>query len=183
MKKSFTQRNLRQKAKLKPHIAPSNFKLNAKEIAKCRSTFNLCDTKHRGTINIYELQDSMRALGQNVSQTDLQSLITYGVEQPAEEDIELFLSKIGIDFHDFIRLLEVLKEQYMNSDTDMDSLDAFVAMGGNSDKSGEISAAKLTKTIIDFGLTIDIEKLIREADTDNSGLIDFDEFSEMLNIQ
>ena len=132
-------------------------------------------------INIYELQDSFRALGQNVTQNDMFKLLTYGVEAP-DEDHEAFFATIHIDFHDFVRLLEVLKEQFMNSDTDMDTLDAFVAMGGEPDKSGEISASKLTKTIIDFGLTIDIEKLIQEADTDNSGLIDYDEFSEMLNI-
>ena len=32
----------------------------------------------------------------------------------------------------------------------------------------------------DFGLTIDIEKLIRETDTDGSGKVDYAEFKEMM---
>ena len=35
--------------------------------------------------------------------------------------------------------------------------------------------------IKEFGLTIDIEKLIRETDTDHSGLIDYDEFKKMMS--
>jgi len=37
------------------------------------------------------------------------------------------------------------------------TVDAFVAMGGNPDKSGQIRAEKLVKTIKEFQLTIDIE--------------------------
>jgi Ca2+-binding EF-hand superfamily protein len=36
------------------------------------------------------------------------------------------------------------------------------------------------KAISDFGLTIDIEQLIEEADQDGSGFIDFEEFTAML---
>lgn len=32
----------------------------------------------------------------------------------------------------------------------------------------------------DFGLTIDMERLIREVDTDHSGFIDYQEFSVMM---
>ena len=37
------------------------------------------------------------------------------------------------------------------------SVDAFIALGGNADKTGEISTEKLRGIIKDFGLTIDIE--------------------------
>ena len=37
------------------------------------------------------------------------------------------------------------------------AVDAFIALGGNSDKSGEISTEKLRAIIKDFGLTIDID--------------------------
>ena len=32
----------------------------------------------------------------------------------------------------------------------------------------------------EFGLTIDIDRLIREVDTDHSGLIDYQEFAVMM---
>jgi len=47
--------------------------------------------------------------------------------------------------------------------------------------SGCISAKKLEATINQFGLTIDIKKLIEEADTDGSGEIEYDEFKQMFD--
>jgi len=49
-------------------------------------------------------------------------------------------------------------------------------LGGSTDKSGEISTEKLRAVVKDFGLTIDIEKLIRETDSDGSGKVDYEEF-------
>lgn len=37
------------------------------------------------------------------------------------------------------------------------TVDAFVALGGNEDKTGEISVEKLKMVINEFGLTIDIQ--------------------------
>lgn len=42
-------------------------------------------------------------------------------------------------------------------------------MGGNGDKTGEIIADNLINIIKEFQMTIDIEKLIKEVDKDNSG--------------
>ena len=61
-------------------------------------------------------------------------------------------------------------------------LDAFVAMGGQSDGDGAIDASKLIETIKgEFEMTIDIEKLIEEIDEDQSGQIEFDEFTALLS--
>ena len=49
-------------------------------------------------------------------------------------------------------------------------------MGGNKDKTGEIIADRLINIIKEFKMTIDIENLIKEVDTDGSGYIDYDEF-------
>ena len=46
--------------------------------------------------------------------------------------------------------------------------------------SGSVSTSKLRDTILAFGLTIDIDALIRETDTDASGFIDFEEFQVMM---
>ena len=60
-------------------------------------------------------------------------------------------------------------------------LDAYVAMGGEADGGGCVDAQKLIDTIkIEFGMTIDIEKLIEEIDEDGSGEIEFDEFKALL---
>jgi Ca2+-binding EF-hand superfamily protein len=60
-------------------------------------------------------------------------------------------------------------------------IDAFVAMGGNEDTSGNVDAELLIRIIKnEFELTIDIEGLIKEVDTDGSGVIEFGEFKELL---
>ena len=59
-------------------------------------------------------------------------------------------------------------------------IDAFIALGGNADKTGNVQADKLRGIIKEFGLTIDIDRLIREVDTDHSGLIDYQEFAVMM---
>lgn len=59
---------------------------------------------------------------------------------------------------------------------------AFVAMGGNSDKSGCINTERLIQVIRnEFEMTIDIEKLIEVIDADNSKSIDYDEFKSIFS--
>ena len=67
---------------------------------------------------------------------------------------------------------------------DEDALEAFIAMGGNKDRSGLVNLDFLVKTIQeDFGLEIDIKKLIKDIDTDSSGEIDFFEFKSLLQLK
>lgn len=62
------------------------------------------------------------------------------------------------------------------------AVDAFVACGGNSDKSGHVRRETLVKIVKeDFGLTIDIEKLIDDIDEDRSGEIEYAEFKQLLS--
>lgn len=54
-------------------------------------------------------------------------------------------------------------------------------MGGKEDKSGRISKRSFEKVLRDgFGLPINVEKLLREADEDRDGEVDFQEFKFLL---
>ena len=76
----------------------------------------------------------------------------------------------------------VEKRENERGSSEQDLLDAFVAMGGETDGEGHIDAEKLIKTIKDdFEMTINIEELIEEIDEDGSGQIEFDEFYKLLN--
>ena len=80
------------------------------------------------------------------------------------------------------QVIETQKERAAQFDDESDLIDAYVACGGNADKSGCVSADMLIKIIKhDFGLTIDIEELIRAIDTDGSGEIEFEEFKTLLS--
>ena len=71
---------------------------------------------------------------------------------------------------------------YKGVSNEEDTLDAFVAMGGESDGTGSIDAQKLIHIIKDeFKMTIDIEKLIQDIDDDNSGKIEYNEFMNLLS--
>ncbi|CAG9567127.1 conserved hypothetical protein [Leishmania major strain Friedlin] len=59
---------------------------------------------------------------------------------------------------------------------DEDTLKAFVALGGEEDGSGEILASTLRDAICGFGLTIDIDSMIRTVDVHNSGVLDYVDF-------
>ena len=91
-------------------------------------------------------------------------------------------SNLGIiKFGNFRLIVQQIREQRGEGSNEDDLMDAYVAMGGDSDGGGCVDAEKLIKTIRDdFEMTIDIEALIAEADEDGSGEIEFDEFRDML---
>ena len=62
-----------------------------------------------------------------------------------------------------------------------DTIEAFIALGGNQDKTGSVTTESLKSIIDQFELSINIQELINEYDADNSGYIDFEEFSAMLS--
>jgi Ca2+-binding EF-hand superfamily protein len=84
-----------------------------------------------------------------------------------------------IDFEQFLAIV-VNQRKQDRPIHDNDTLSAFVAMGGNSDRTGAIQTEKLTAACEEFGLTIDIDSLIKEVDDDGNGTVDFDEFTMMM---
>ena len=64
----------------------------------------------------------------------------------------------------------------------MTSVAAYVACGGNPDKTGCVNRDVISRIIkIDFGLEIDINKMMDAVDEDGSGEMEFDEFELLLN--
>ena len=62
------------------------------------------------------------------------------------------------------------QKKFQGASNEEDTLDAFVALGGESNKEGSIDAAELIRIIKhEFEMTIDIEKLIEDIDEDGSG--------------
>lgn len=92
-----------------------------------------------------------------------------------------------IEFSEFLKLYGKHSKALRDDDEEDDLgklylVDAFVAMGGNKDKSGIIDTERLINVIRhQFEMTIDIEKLIEEIDQDQNHTIDFDEFKRLLS--
>lgn len=144
-------------------------------------------------------------------------------QNPTEEEIFQMISQVDddnsgeIEFAEFMKVIEIQKASAAKVSDETDTIEAFVALGGNADKTGEISTEQLRAVVKvrlfdttfppvrvmplrsvhikslhnlkprsfffllqDFGLTIDIDKLIRETDADGSGQVDYPEFKAMM---
>lgn len=145
--------------------------LSQQEIEKAHDAFEKFDVDHSGCIDAWELKEAMKSLGQN----------------PTDEEVFGLLAQVdtdgsgNIDFQEFLQVIEKQRDSQGDTGEDWDMVSAFVALGGNADKSGEIDIDKLRDMITKFELTIDIEGLIEETDKDGSGLIDYGEFKAMLS--
>ncbi|KAG2378695.1 hypothetical protein C9374_007843 [Naegleria lovaniensis] len=109
------------------------------------------------------------------------------LDTPFNED-ELFDYVQKLQNDEFVTIQELVNliENQKKQDRpvhDNETVSAFVAMGGNFDRTGVISTEKLKGAVMEFGFTVDIEGIIRDVDDDGNGTVDFDEFCQMINMK
>lgn len=144
--------------------------MTQEEMKSCRVFFNNFDRSKSGTINGWELQIALEAMGQN----------------PQEEDIRGIISQLGaektgtLDFTQFLKAIQMQREIEKRQDNESDFLAAFVAMGGGADRAGSVSSDKLRKVIKeDFGLTFKIDELLEDLESD--GALTYGEFKQLFS--
>ena len=106
-------------------------------------------------------------------------------QYPPSREIAFCLESFGgkVSFNNFCNYCSYLKKKSSKPEPkDVDTLRAFVALGGGGDRSGDISTDDLRSTCKHFELTIDIDRMLAEVDEDGSGTIDYDEFKGMWEI-
>eukprot|EP00397_Hematodinium_sp_SG-2012_P068413 GEMP01110943.1.p1 GENE.GEMP01110943.1~~GEMP01110943.1.p1 ORF type:complete len:149 (+),score=46.13 GEMP01110943.1:116-562(+) len=137
-------------------------------IQKCREAFNTFDADGSGTIDTQEMKLLLEAIG----------------EAPTEEELFRFMSDVDedgtgeIEFAEFLRAFEKQRGGAEQLEDEEDTIDAFVALGGELDKTGFIDTKSLIRTVKeDFGMTIKIERLVEELDKDKDGKLNFTEFA------
>jgi len=113
---------------------------------------------------------------------DLRTILSELGQYPSDGElkycVEAFDGKMG--FNAFTTYLSFLKRRFKRPEPkDLDTLRAFVALGGGHDRRGDINAENLRNACRHFDLTIDIDAMIKEVDTDNSGKLEFEEFRSM----
>ena len=88
-------------------------------------------------IDALELKATLNAMGQN----------------PTEEEIFQMISQVDddnsgeIEFAEFIKVIENQKTTAAKANDETDTIDAFIALGGQPNKTGEISTDKLKEVI------------------------------------
>ena len=111
--------------------------LSQEDIDGCRQAFLAFDKDRSGTIDVWELRQVLEALGQAPTEDELFQMIS-------EVDDNMSGS---IDFGEFLKVVESQKNRAENLDDENDMIDAFVASGGQPDKSGHVRRDTLVKII------------------------------------
>lgn len=159
-----------------PRPAPSlsrapQLALSPAEAERCRDAFVALDGG-TGELQLRHVRVALQRLGLYPSEESL--FATVSAVDPEGKGV--------LPLRQFSQLVAALAAVCSaGAPMDTSTIDAFVALGGNRDQTGVISTEKLRDVVInEFRLPINIDKLIDEADSDASGFIDFDEFTQML---
>ncbi|RMY99908.1 hypothetical protein D0864_03898 [Hortaea werneckii] len=135
--------------------------LTEEQVSEFKEAFSLFDKDGDGQITTKELGTVMRSLGQNPSESELQDMIN-------EVDAD---NNGTIDFPEF---LTMMARKMKDTDSEEEIREAFKVF--DRDNNGFISAAELRHVMTSIGekLTDDeVDEMIREADQDGDGRIDF----------
>ena len=110
----------------------------------------------------------MRSLGQNPTEAELQDMI-------AEVDTD------GNGTVDFPEFLSLMARRMKDSDSEEELKEAFRVF--DKDQNGFISAAELRHVMANLGERLtdaEVDEMVREADVDGDGRINFDEFVKVM---
>ncbi|KAF5354284.1 hypothetical protein D9756_007224 [Leucocoprinus leucothites] len=137
-------------------------------ITEFKEAFSLFDKDGDGTITTKELGTVMRSLGQNPTEAELQDMIN-------EVDAD------GNGTIDFPEFLTMMARKMRDTDSEEEIKEAFKVF--DKDGNGYISAAELRHVMTNLGEKLsdaEVDEMIREADIDGDGQINYDEFVKMM---
>jgi calmodulin len=142
--------------------------LSEEKIAEFRAAYELFDKDRDGKITTKELGTVMKNLGQNPNEAELEQMIK-----------EVDLNGDGtIDFKEFLGLMV---RKMKDTDTEEELLEAFKVF--DKDGNGFITTHELRTVMTTLGESLtpeEIEEMVREADIDGDGQINFNEFIKMM---
>ncbi|XP_033106702.1 calmodulin-like [Anneissia japonica] len=141
--------------------------LTEEQVEEIKEAFTCFDTKGEGSISAASLKEVMKNLGQ----------------EPSDEEIQNMISEVGcgesgsIDFDDFLVMMAHVM-QCANQEEELK--EAFRMFDG--DGNGVISIDELRQVVEGLGhLSPDeVEDMIKEADIDGDGQVNYEEFVEMM---
>ncbi|XP_004302046.1 PREDICTED: calmodulin-like protein 11 [Fragaria vesca subsp. vesca] len=142
--------------------------LSEEQIAEFQEAFCLFDKDGDGCITIEELATAIKSVDQNPTAEELQSMIN-------EVDID---GNGTIEFGEF---LNVMVRKMKENDADEELKEAFKVF--DKDQDGYISPNELRNVMINLGERLtdeEAEQMIREADLDGDGLVNYEEFVTMM---
>eukprot|EP01129_Flabellula_baltica_P009017 TRINITY_DN3619_c0_g1_i2.p1 TRINITY_DN3619_c0_g1~~TRINITY_DN3619_c0_g1_i2.p1 ORF type:complete len:519 (-),score=85.21 TRINITY_DN3619_c0_g1_i2:219-1775(-) len=169
--RSFVRRENLRKGVNTPRDSQERIKLPPEEIARIREIFNLFDKDHSGAIDREEFRHFMNAIGDPVTETEADSIIS---------QIDTDGNGV-IDLEEFIYFME---DNANDADVDCEQtiMDLFYLF--DKDHSGTITTPEFKQMMMNINdgtlSESDIDKIIKDLDTDGNGEIDLEEFTEMV---
>ncbi|KAG2499977.1 hypothetical protein HYH03_002262 [Edaphochlamys debaryana] len=134
-----------------------------------REAFSLFDKDGNEKITTKELGIVMRSLGQNPTEKELQAMIR-------EVDTD---GNGTVDFNEFCKLME--NRQLQTQDQEEMLREAFKMF--DRDGNGQINASELRHVMTNLGEALtdeEVDAMIREADVDADGSVNYEEFVRMM---
>ena len=142
--------------------------LSDKTLEQCKQVFDLFDKNKDGSITTNELGDIMKALGANPTKEELQQMLN-------EVDTD---GSGKIEFREFF---DLFTKRMKEPSTENDLIEAFKLF--DKDGNGVISAKELKNVMSTLGETIsedECKEIIKEADIDGDGFINYHEFVKIM---
>ncbi|XP_061496310.1 calmodulin-like protein 3 [Rhineura floridana] len=143
--------------------------LSEEQIAEYKEAFLLFDKDGDGAITTKELGTVMRSLGQNPTEAELQEMI-------AKLDAD------GSGTVDFPEFLSLMARKIQNCDGEEEIRRAFRVF--DKDGNGYVSAAELRHIMTKLGEKLtdeEVEDMIKEADVDGDGQVNYEEFLRIMS--
>ncbi|KAH3743691.1 calmodulin D [Pelomyxa schiedti] len=142
--------------------------LTEDQVAEFKEAFSLFDRDGDGNITSAELGTVMRSLGQNPTDAELQQMI---------RDVDAN----GNNQIDFTEFLSMMSKKMKDEDSEDEIREAFKVF--DKDNNGFISAAELRHVMTNLGEKLseaECDEMIKEADVDGDGQINYEEFVKMM---
>ena len=133
-----------------------------------KDAFEMFDKDKDGTITTKELANVMRSLNHDPTEDELNEMI-------AEVDLD---GNGEIDFEEFVTLMNRRSKE---TDTEEEVLNAFKVF--DKEGNGLISVTELRHIMVTLGDQLnedEVDELLREADSDGDGFINYEEFIRTL---
>ncbi|KAI9491724.1 calmodulin [Zychaea mexicana] len=142
--------------------------LSKEQIDEYRESFALFDKDGNGTIDSKELGAVMQSLNLHPTESELKEMIN---------DVD----SDGNGTIDFDEFLTMLARKQKEADTQAELREAFSVF--DRDGNGYITLPELRQVMTSFGERLtahELDEMIRDADIDGDGMINYEEFTKML---
>ncbi|CAD5187145.1 calmodulin-like protein 11 [Musa acuminata AAA Group] len=142
--------------------------LTEEQISEFQEAFCLFDKDGDGCITLEELGTVIKSLGQNPSEEELHEMIR-------EVDSD---GNGTIEFGEFLNLMS---RKVKETNVEEELKEAFKVF--DKDQNGYISASELRNVMMNLGEKLtdeEVDQMIREADLDGDGQVNYEEFVRMM---